>query len=786
MNPDRTLARPCPLLSRICLATAALALPLAAADVFMIAVLKGQRFIQDSQGIVAMDTRSDGDSGVGFRSMVEEDALGSVLSATLQGPAGAATTLRREYADEPALQHEQDYDSLLDLTHERPDGNYTVTLATRNDGPKSLTLALTGSAWPPVPRITNHTTLQSATATSPITVQWQSMGGTTDDYIFLQIVNPIYGNPVFESGAPGEPGALNGTSTSLVIPANTLEVGHRYRAELLFLRVASVDRSYTTAVAGYSKSVSFDLVTKPQTGLRTDAAFDHAVPADFTSWVPVDSAVAFHFTRPMASNRAVTWTIDGTPTSAFAYEWIEGGSTLLCKPSAPLPADAEVAWRLDLSGFRDDAGVALFAGTDPERFVEGSFTTDPDGQPVSPMLDVNAGYVVKSRAFTQSGPTPVARNVHTLLTGAELGAYNRLRGGTLTVASTGSIATFGHDPWYPAATFEGEYASKADLDRFFPNGNYILTVDTLANGLKTVTLGLGATDDYPAAPTVANLAAMTGVDPKAPLTIQWNALAGSQNPWTVGGGLIELEILTRSGSDVFWADNGGNGPALGDTSFTLPAGTLWPGRTYEATLSFTRMKDIDIDAYPDSFFAAGFRSSTRFLITTAGTPSMPTLRVVHQPWGTDLTASGGEPSSSYVLESSPDLARWLPQATLWVGDGNSSSNHFDADAAYLKSRFYRLRDRLPDENPAPVVSIQGTVWSNASRLVPVAGAVVGTSLDGRSTVTDEAGRFFLETDADSWRTPGGYTITVNSAGRTWSFPGTWGSMPRDQNLELGN
>ncbi len=77
------------------------------------------------------------------------------------------------------------------------------------------------------------------------------------------------------------------------------------------------------------------------------------------------------------------------------------------------------------------------------------------------------------------------------------------------------------------------------------------------------------------------------------------------------------------------------------------------------------------------------------------------------------------------------------------------------------------------------VSIGGTVWTDTQNTTRVAGAVVGTSLDGQTAVTDGNGNFFLQTDtpANYGSTP--YTITIRVGSNTTSIgPHVWGDHSR--------
>ncbi|MEI7899625.1 MAG: hypothetical protein WCK89_05195, partial [bacterium] len=60
------------------------------------------------------------------------------------------------------------------------------------------------------------------------------------------------------------------------------------------------------------------------------------------------------------------------------------------------------------------------------------------------------------------------------------------------------------------------YASQTDLDRFFANGDFKFSLSNLVDGVKTVTLSMGATNDYPAVPTVTNLVRSSSDLPRTP------------------------------------------------------------------------------------------------------------------------------------------------------------------------------------------------------------------------------------------------------------------------------
>ena len=746
-----------------------------AADVTFMAVVKGQRFTQDGPDLVALMDPDDQeyDQPLAMEAFAEGAAMDSLSAATLQPPVGPALPLIRENPDDTGLRDEYQTDGLLDLNTTRPNGSYTLNLATKNDGPRSITLNLTGDAYPVVPKATNFTALQTINPEENTTVHWSAMtGGTGTDFIQFA----VYGDNddrVFSTPDPGNPGALTGTAVQATIPADTLQPGRTYEAEILFLKVVDLNTSYSTAIAGYYKVVSFEINAVALPGTALGADMESSLPRNDSWDVARDSAVSFRFTHPMTPGfQSVSWT--GLNPANFSYQWIDGNRLLLCQYSTPLPAGVEIGWTLNLAGFRDAANFPL-VGT-----RNGSFNTSSEA-PQSPP-DVNGFYVLKMQGFHQTGASPVSTGMFGCDIGVELAAYNRVKEpATITLSGNGSSGRLEPDDWDAGLYFWGTYASKVDLDRFCPNGNFTFNISTLADGNKTLVLDLSGADDYPAAPVITNLAALQTVDPAAPTTITWNSLPGWSPTMTAGGGMLELEINSDQGNEMRWIDNAEFASAA---AVTLPAGTFAPGRTYRLSLSFIRLKQLN-GSYGDWGGASGFRTTTEFSIKTTGTPLMPGVTIARMGDAMSVTLSGGEPERSYVVETSSDLKRWLPQEQRWLNNAQDVQQYYDNDARYLSTRYYRLRDSLRDEMVMPHVAIQGTVWTNSARTQTVAGAVVGTSLDGRTTVTDAAGRFFLETDTPSNYGDGPYQIKVTGDSLTKDFgPSPWGNQPRQQNFEM--
>jgi hypothetical protein len=739
----------------------------------MIVLMKGQRFEQTSPTIARVREASSTvtEKPFALEAFAEGMASDSLISGTLQIPGGTNVPLARVQVGSTEIRNEYQMDTLLDLETGRPNGTYTFTIVTKNDGTNSASLDLIGDAYPNVPVVTNYTALQTMINTNVTLVQWAAMsGGTVNDIIFLNVYDPTTGNVVFEVGGPG---TLDGTAVQTTIPANTLQSGKSYQAELMFLKivhVTSVAGSEALVAAGYYKRVVLTIQTVPASEQTSGAEFEAAIPSSSSINVPRDSAVSFHFSKPMnPSFMSVSWT-NAVPAN-FVYEWTEENTVLLCRYNTNLLADTQIGWSLNLSGFKDAANSNLTGS------VSGTFHTSLDVPQSLP--DVSFVSLVKMCGYLQTNAVPVATGMYGCEASVEMPAFNRVKSGTLAINANGRGGALVADEWYPEIGLNAMYASKSDLDRFFENGTFTFAVDTLNAGAANMTLNLGVTDDYPIVPTVTNLVALQAVDPASTVTVNWTAPADWTNNIVAGHTFVEMGIENDQGEEVFWKEGF---DFTSGAECVIPANTLWPGRTYHVTVSFIKIKDVNTP-YPGVTGVAGFSTITEFTLQTTGTVGMPTVTISRNGSNIALSITGGESQRGYVGEASQDLQRWLPLTELWVGVASQNYPLYDGDAHYLKKRFYRLRDQLPGERVAVRRMIQGTVLTNLS--APLVGAVVSTDLDSQTTVTDEFGRFFLETDTPATDGQSSYTISVTKGALHKDFgPGVWGDQPRDQTFEM--
>jgi hypothetical protein len=187
-----------------------------------------------------------------------------LLSAKLTLPGGAQQALVATGGDtSPSLQAKFATQAALDLAY--PSGNYTVTFQTASQGTHAVTLPLPASTYPAAPQVANFAAAQAVNPDAPFTVRWNAFpGGTTGDFVQFML-ETADGNGVYETPAPGTPGALNGTATALTLPASILTPGTTYQARVLFAKFLGQDTSYGLGFSAYFSQTQFPLtaVTPP-------------------------------------------------------------------------------------------------------------------------------------------------------------------------------------------------------------------------------------------------------------------------------------------------------------------------------------------------------------------------------------------------------------------------------------------------------------------------------------------------------------------------------------------
>lgn len=200
---------------------------------------------------------------------VNESSSGTVVSASVQLPSGDNRTLVYESWNN-IFQTNELFSSTSAMNTVYPTGTYTFTIVGAHDGTNTCPINLTGDAYPNTPRVSNWTAAQTIVPTNDFTLTWDSfVGGTTNDYIGLQI-EKNGGGTVFATPGAGQPGSLNGTSTSVAIPAYTLGSGTNYNARLTFAKMVALNTSnYSGAVGVAAYVMQTEFIVAPTIGQDT-------------------------------------------------------------------------------------------------------------------------------------------------------------------------------------------------------------------------------------------------------------------------------------------------------------------------------------------------------------------------------------------------------------------------------------------------------------------------------------------------------------------------------------
>jgi hypothetical protein len=118
-----------------------------------------------------------------------------------------------------------------------PDGTYQFTISNSS---WSVTLPQ-GIALPNTPTLLNYQAAQSIDSTKDFPLMWQGFaGGSSGDLISVDVRDP-FGNSVLRTPKYGCSGDLDGTATSLLIPANALTNNQTYRVTILFAKEGEFD-----------------------------------------------------------------------------------------------------------------------------------------------------------------------------------------------------------------------------------------------------------------------------------------------------------------------------------------------------------------------------------------------------------------------------------------------------------------------------------------------------------------------------------------------------------------
>ncbi|MBU6402502.1 MAG: immunoglobulin domain-containing protein [Verrucomicrobia bacterium] len=353
-----------------------------AADVRFCVIGKDQGWKQTGPSTIA---RSDGDQYV-FQAYVVPTTPGAVISAGIVFPDGQVHALNLESGTWlwfPYMKGTTDPNF--------PDGNFTFRISTLNDGARVVALPLAGELYPAAPQVVNFDAAQNINATADFTLNWfPFQGGTHLDTITLTIKSTsVPSTNVFVTTTPGTPGALDGTSTSVLIPANTFEAGTTYSAYIFFGKITAQNTTaYPGAVgyAGYGATTYFPI----QTVGSLQAPVVTAQPQ--SQIVTVGTTVTF--------NVAVTGSVP------LSYQWLKGG--------IPIPVGTNESFTVSNAQAADAGNYAVLVSNMAGSVTSATAVLTVNPVVVSPVIavqpqgqTVNVGALV-TFSVSATGTAPLA------------------------------------------------------------------------------------------------------------------------------------------------------------------------------------------------------------------------------------------------------------------------------------------------------------------------------------------------------------------------------------------
>ena len=241
-------------------------------DVEMMSLVKAQGFMQTNDTPVNLHIYS-------AELEVELNGFGTVTNATISGPFGGPTAYSTEFHGD-TMSVELAYAALADLDAFFPSASsYTNDFGGFQDGQQRIILDFPADDYPNTPTLLSFSTLAAVDPAVDLTLSWTPMSNPgADDFIVLEIENH-WGRTLFESHLPGEPGALAGSATQVIIPAGTFPPGRTLEAQLNFVKTAEKDTSSypnVTALAAFVKRTEFQITTTGSPIVPSIENFNHA------------------------------------------------------------------------------------------------------------------------------------------------------------------------------------------------------------------------------------------------------------------------------------------------------------------------------------------------------------------------------------------------------------------------------------------------------------------------------------------------------------------------------
>ncbi|HEY5913706.1 MAG TPA: LamG-like jellyroll fold domain-containing protein [Verrucomicrobiae bacterium] len=286
-----------------------------------------------------------------------------------------------------------------------------------------------------------------------------------------------------------------------------------------------------------------------------------------------------------------------------------------------------------------------------------------------PAADVTFAYVTKGQSWTQTGPASYSRTWADKYT-FNARVYQTSPGAVVSASITlpNSIAL----PCYYTDSQQVYYVWTTDDDiglsgfnTNFPNGEYKLRVQTLADGIRTFSLNLTG-DAYATIPLVQNFGQCQSIDPAKPFNLQWVPFDGGTTSDFI---FVQIEAGDQV---VFQTGMPGQQNALNGlaTSVTIPANTFAPGTEYRLGINFLKLRATDIINYPGVPGYAGYSQWNSLSVRTISSNQLPSI--VEQPQSQTVTEWATATFSVVATGTPPLTYAWQKDSVPIPGATNST------------------------------------------------------------------------------------------------------------------
>jgi hypothetical protein len=319
-----------------------------------IAAAKGQMFEQLSAGAPSMAT-----TGFQFHADVRGVESNSIVAASVQPPTGGSQSLVRKDPSSSQLEFNDQFTTKTALDNMyHSSGTYTMSIDTQNQGTLAPALNLPADAYPTTPQILNFTAGQSINSATNFIVTWSAFsGGTSTDFITFELDDSM-GMTITNTPDIFDPGALDGTATSVTIPGGTLAAGTTFNGRILFVKGSNRDTNSVPGAigaTGYFKQTFFVLATAPAPGVScslapalatNDVDTTHTVTATILSngTALVGATVDFDVINGPGLGKTGTGTTDGAGHASFSYSSIVEGIDTIQAVSLSSTCTATKVW----------------------------------------------------------------------------------------------------------------------------------------------------------------------------------------------------------------------------------------------------------------------------------------------------------------------------------------------------------------------------------------------------------------------------------------------------------